>query len=67
MNTVIKIELNKIQQIEFDTWCEHLKAIFGDTGSLTWTITETGIGQIISVTSSYAPTKPLKITDYDSW
>lgn len=67
MNTVIKIELNSKQQTEFDTWCSHLKAIFGNEGTLTWTVTETGIGHIISVTSSYAPNKPLKITDYDSW
>ena len=65
-NKVIHIELTDSQQAIFEAWCEHLRAIFGEVGSLTWSISSNGIGGIISVTSNNAPNNP-DLTDVDSW
>lgn len=64
---IISVELNEKQLSLFEDWCTHLKAIYGEVGSLTWSITPTGIGEEITVTSKYAPGHPLDLTDIDSW
>ena len=66
-NTVISITLNDKQQKRLDAWGKNLKAIFGEWGTLTWTISSCGIGDTITVTSSHAPKHPLDLTDVDSW
>ena len=66
-NKVISITLNDKQQKKFDGWGKHLKAIFGEWGMLTWTVSSCGIGDTITVTSSNAPKHPLDLTDIDSW
>lgn len=63
----ISIELNEKQNQEFQKWCDSLKVIFGQVGTLTWSITSTGIGDIIKVSSDNIPDKPLDLTDVDSW
>ncbi len=64
---VISIELNQKQQKQYENWCQHLKAIFGEVGTLTWTVSSNGIGDTITVTSNNAPNNPLDLTDVDSW
>ena len=66
-NKVIHIELTDSQQAIFEAWCEHLRAIFGEIGILTWSISSNGIGDSITVTSDNAPNHPLDLTDIDSW
>jgi hypothetical protein len=66
-NKVINITLNDKQQELFDDWGKNLKAVFGEWGILTWTISNCGIGDTITVTSSNAPKHPLDLTDIDSW
>lgn len=66
-NKVISIELNDKQQKKYEAWGKHLKAIFGEWGTLTWTVSSCGIGDTITVTSSNAPKHPLDLTDVDSW
>lgn len=63
---VITVELNDKQQKRFDKWCSHLKAIYGEIGLLTWSITPNGIGEGIEVYSHNARVK-LDLTDVDSW
>jgi hypothetical protein len=67
MKKVILIELNSKQQKQYEDWCQHLKAIFGEIGTLTWTVSSCGIGDTITVTSNNAPNNPLDLTDIDSW
>jgi hypothetical protein len=43
-----------------------LKALYGEYGTLTWKITSTGIGEVISVYSKRADVE-LDLTDVDSW
>lgn len=64
---VILIELNSKQQKQYEDWCKHLKAIFGEIGTLTWTVSSSGIGDTITVTTNNAPNNPLDLTDIDSW
>ena len=64
---VISIELNQKQQKQYEEWCQHLKAIFGEIGTLTWTVSSNGIGDTITVSSANAPNNPLDLTDVDSW
>lgn len=64
---IISIELNEKQLSLFNEWCGHMKFIYGEVGLLTWTITPTGVGDTITVTSKYAPNHPLDLTDVDSW
>jgi hypothetical protein len=65
-NTTISFQLNNKQQKMFDTWKGHLKALYGECGSLTWKITPTGIGSAISVYSDLAKIE-FDLTDVDSW
>jgi hypothetical protein len=67
MKKVILIELNSKQQKQYEDWCQHLKAIFGEIGILTWTVSSNGIGDTITVTTNNAPNNPLDLTDVDSW
>ncbi len=67
MKKVILIELNSKQQKQYEDWCQHLKAIFGEIGILTWTVSSNGIGDTITVTTNNAPNNPLDLTDIDSW
>lgn len=65
-NTVIHEELNDKQQKQYDIWCGHIKAIYGEFGSFTWKISPTGIGSGIVVYSHLTKTE-LDLTDVDSW
>jgi hypothetical protein len=65
-NTVITLELSNKQQKKFDKWCTHIKAIYGEIGLLTWSITPNGIGEGIEVYSHTARVK-IDLTDVDSW
>lgn len=67
MSKVIKIELTIQQETKYDEWVNHLTAIFGDEGMLTWSITFTGIGNVIKVTSDHAPKYPLDLTEVRNW
>ena len=67
MKKVILIELNSKQQKQYEDWCQHLKVIFGEVGTLTWTVWSNGIGDTITVTTNNAPNNPLDLTDIDSW
>lgn len=66
-NTVVSITLNDKQQKKLDAWGKHLKAVFGEWGTLQWTVSSCGIGDSITVISSYAPKHPLDLTDVGSW
>jgi len=65
-NKVISVELNDKQQKKFDKWCHHLKALYGEIGSLTWKVSPTGIGDGIVVYSHNAKVE-LDLTDVGSW
>ena len=65
-NKVIHEELNDKQQVMYLEWLSHIKAIYGDYGLLTWSITPNGIGSGIVVYSHLTKTK-LDLTDVDSW
>jgi hypothetical protein len=65
-NKVISVELNDKQQKQFDEWCGHLKALYGEVGSLTWKISPTGIGEGIVVYSHNAKVE-FDLTDVSSW
>jgi hypothetical protein len=65
-NTAISFQLNNKQQKMFNTWTGHIKALYGECGSLTWKIVPTGIGSDISVYSNLAKVE-LDLTDVDSW
>lgn len=64
--TIIHEELNEKQQSMFDEWVGHLKALYGEIGTLTWKVTSTGIGSGIVVYSHNSKTE-LDLTDVDSW
>lgn len=64
---IITVELSEKQHSFFNEWCIHMKFIYGEVGTLTWSITPLGIGDKITVTSEYAPNHPLDLTDVDSW
>jgi hypothetical protein len=53
-NYSLSFELNDKQQKKYDGWKSHIKALYGEYGSFTWTITPTGIGLGISVFSELA-------------
>ena len=65
-NKKIIIELNDIQQKRYDEWTSHIKGLYGDYGKMTWSISDNGIGQSISVHSELANLE-LDLTDLDSW
>jgi len=65
-NTKICFELNDKQQSEFDKWKSHIKALYGEYGTFSWTVTSYGIGKEISVYSHLAKID-LNLTDVDSW
>lgn len=65
-NKIICVELNDKQQKMYEEWLSHLKALYGEYGILTWKITPTGIGEVISVYSKNANVE-LDLTDEDSW
>jgi hypothetical protein len=65
-NKVITLELNNKQQKRFDKWCSHIKALYGEIGLLTWSITPNGVGEGIEVFSHQAKVK-IDLTDVDSW
>ena len=65
-NFSICVELNDKQQKQFDEWCSHIEALYGDCGLMTWTITPTGIGSGITVYNKRANVT-LDLTDVESW
>jgi hypothetical protein len=65
-NYSLSFELNDKQQKQYDVWKSHIKALHGEYGTFTWTITPTGIGLGISVFSELAKVE-LDLTDVDSW
>ena len=66
VNKIICVELNAKQQKNYEEWLSHLKALYGEYGTLTWKITSTGIGEVISVYSKRADVE-LDLTDVESW
>ncbi len=66
MKKIITIELNDKQQIMFDEWKSHIKALYGEYGLFTWKVTPNGIGDEIVVYSHSAKIE-LDLTDIDSW
>jgi hypothetical protein len=67
MSTKIIIELNEKQEDKFKEWKRALKVIFGEVGTLTWTIVYNGIGPTIYVHSSLLINTELELTDVNSW
>jgi len=65
-NFEIHITLNDKQQSQFDEWKSHIKALYGEYGLFTWTISYNGIGPVITVFSELAKVS-LDLTDSDSW
>jgi hypothetical protein len=65
-NTKITIELNDKQQEMYDKWMSHIKGLYGKYGKITWSVSDCGIGQTISVYSELAQVD-LDLTDSDSW
>lgn len=65
-NYKITIELNDKQQSLFEDWKTHIKALYGEIGSLTWTYSNCGIGDTIKVFSDKAKVE-LDLTDINSW
>ena len=65
-NKVISVELTDKQQKQFDEGCGHLKALYGEVGSLTWKISPTGIGEGIVVYSHNAKIE-FDLTDVSNW
>ena len=65
-NYTISIELNDKQQKQYEEWKSHIKALYGEYGLFTWTISPTGIGCGITVFSELAKVE-LDLTDVDSW
>ena len=65
-NHTITIELNDKQQSLFEDWKTHIKALYGEIGSFTWTYSNSGIGDTIKVFSDKARVE-LDLTDIDSW
>jgi hypothetical protein len=65
-NYVIHEELSDEQQVIYEEWISHIKAIYGEYGNFTWHISPAGIGSGIEVYSHLTKTK-LQLTDVDSW
>ena len=65
-NYVVHEKLNDKQQVMYDEWKGHIKAIYGEYGLFTWKVTPNGIGSGISVYSHLTKTE-LDLTDLDSW
>jgi hypothetical protein len=65
-NYEIREVLSDKQQKQFDKWKSHIKALYGEYGLFTWSITPNGIGSGIEVYSHLARVK-LDLTDMDSW
>jgi len=65
-NYEIREVLSDKQQKQYDKWKNHIKALYGEYGLFTWSITPNGIGSGIEVYSHLAKVK-LDLTDIDSW
>lgn len=65
-NKTISVTLTDKQQRMFDRWQAHIKALHGEYGLFTWSITNNGIGSEIEVFSHLAKVK-LALTDVSSW
>ena len=65
-NTKITIELTDKQQKMYDEWMSHIKGLYGKYGKMTWSVSDCGIGQTISVHSELAQVD-LDLTDIESW
>ena len=65
-NKKIEIELTDKEQAKYDEWIDHIKALYGQVGLLTWKYTPTGIGMELSVFSHLAKVE-LDLTDEESW
>ena len=65
-NYVVHEKLNDKQQVMYDEWKGHIKAIYGEYVLFTWKVTTNGIGSGISVYSHLTKTE-LDLTDLDSW
>jgi len=65
-NTKITIELTDKQQEKYDEWKSHIKVLYGKYGNMTWSVSDCGIGQTISVYSELAQVD-LDLTDVESW
>ena len=66
VNTKITIELNDLQQAQYDDWCATIKKLYGKVGTMTWSVSDCGIGQTIKVYSELTKLT-LDLTDIDSW
>lgn len=64
--TKIIIELNDIQQKRYDEWISHINGLYGKYGKMTWSVSDNGIGQSISVYNELTNLE-LDLTDLDSW
>lgn len=64
--TVIREELNEKQQKMYDEWLSNIKAIYGEYGHFTWSITPTGIGNKVFVHSHKTGTG-IDLSDEESW
>lgn len=65
-NIKIIIELNDNQQKKYDEWISHIKGLYGEYGKMTWSVSDNGIGQSISVYNELTNLE-LDLTDLDSW
>jgi hypothetical protein len=65
-NYVVHEELSDKQQVMYDKWTGHIKAIYGEYGTFTWKVTPTGIGSVLVVYSHKTKTE-LDLTDVESW
>jgi hypothetical protein len=65
-NTSIQVQLSNKQQKQLNKWCAHIKALYGEVGILTWSITPNGIGCGVEVYSHLAKVK-IDLTDVDNW
>lgn len=65
-NKIVRVELSDKQQERFDEWCGHIRALKGEVGTLTWKITQHGIGDTIIVRNEDLKLE-LDLTDIDSW
>jgi len=65
-NTRIVIELNDMQQAQYEDWCTTIKKLYGKVGNMTWSVSDCGIGQTIKVYNDLTKLT-LDLTDIDSW
>jgi hypothetical protein len=65
-NTRIVIELNDMQQAQYEDWCATIKKLYGKIGNMTWSVSDCGIGETIKVYNDLTKLT-LDLTDIDSW